>query len=154
MESAAVWRAGSLNPFLDLGREAWASGRTWLVEQLTNEAHRDAVQPHLLPVADVTMHLPIEVADYVDFYASEHHATNVGRMFRPDSEPLTPNWKHLPIGYHGRSRHGRRLRDRRAPAERPAQGPHGPGAGVRTRRSGWTSRPSSASSSARGTTSR
>jgi fumarylacetoacetase len=47
--------------------------------------------------------LPIEVADYVDFYASEHHATNVGRMFRPDSEPLTPNWKHLPIGYHGRS---------------------------------------------------
>ena len=103
MESAAVWRAGSLNPFLDLGREAWASGRTWLVEQLTNEAHRDAVQPHLLPVADVTMHLPIEVADYVDFYASEHHATNVGRMFRPDSEPLTPNWRHLPIGYHGRS---------------------------------------------------
>ncbi len=103
MESAAVWRAGSLNPFLDLGREAWASGRTWLVEQLANEAHRDAVQPHLLPVADVTMHLPIEVADYVDFYASEHHATNVGRMFRPDSEPLTPNWRHLPIGYHGRS---------------------------------------------------
>ena len=103
MESAAVWRAGSLNPFLDLGREAWTSGRTWLVEQLTNEAHRDAVQPHLLPVAEVTMHLPIEVADYVDFYASEHHATNVGRMFRPDSEPLTPNWRHLPIGYHGRS---------------------------------------------------
>ena len=103
MESAAVWRSGSLNPFLELGREAWASGRTWLVEQLTNEAHRDAVQPHLLPVADVTMHLPIEIADFVDFYASEHHATNVGRMFRPDSEPLTPNWKHLPIGYHGRS---------------------------------------------------
>ena len=49
------------------------------------------------------MHLPIEVGDYVDFYASEHHATNVGRIFRPDSEPLTPNWKHLPIGYHGRS---------------------------------------------------
>ena len=49
------------------------------------------------------MHLPVEVADYVDFYASEHHATNVGRIFRPDSEPLTPNWKHLPIGYHGRS---------------------------------------------------
>jgi fumarylacetoacetase len=45
----------------------------------------------------------VEVADYVDFYASEHHATNVGRIFRPDSEPLTPNWKHLPIGYHGRA---------------------------------------------------
>ena len=49
------------------------------------------------------MHLPFEVADYVDFYASEHHATNVGRIFRPDGEPLTPNWKHLPIGYHGRA---------------------------------------------------
>ena len=56
-----------------------------------------------MPVGDVTMHLPVVVADYVDFYASEHHATNVGRIFRPDSEPLTPNWKHLPIGYHGRS---------------------------------------------------
>ena len=60
-------------------------------------------RPHLVPVGEVTMHLPVEVADYVDFYASEHHATNVGRIFRPDSEPLTPNWKHLPIGYHGRS---------------------------------------------------
>ena len=49
------------------------------------------------------MHLPIEVADYVDFYASEHHATNVGRIFRPDGDPLTPNWKHMPIGYHGRA---------------------------------------------------
>ena len=49
------------------------------------------------------MHLPIEVADYVDFYASEHHASNVGTMFRPGGPPLTPNWKHQPIGYHGRS---------------------------------------------------
>jgi fumarylacetoacetase len=49
------------------------------------------------------MHLPIEVADYVDFYSSQHHAENLGRMFRPDSAALTPNWKHLPIGYHGRA---------------------------------------------------
>ena len=49
------------------------------------------------------MHLPFAVADYVDFYASEQHATNVGRIFRPDGEPLTPNWRHLPIGYHGRA---------------------------------------------------
>ena len=103
MESGAVWRAGSLNPFLAQGRSAWTAAREWLTEQLTNEAHRDCVESHLVSVAEVTMHLPIEVADYVDFYASEHHATNVGRMFRPDSEPLTPNWKHLPIGYHGRS---------------------------------------------------
>jgi fumarylacetoacetase len=49
------------------------------------------------------MHLPVAIGDYVDFYASEHHASNIGRIFRPGSDPLTPNWKHLPIGYHGRS---------------------------------------------------
>lgn len=103
MESALVWRAGTLNPFLALGSHAWRSAREWVTEILVNDSYRDAVEPHLLPLADVTMHLPIAVADYVDFYASEHHASNVGRIFRPDSEPLTPNWKHLPIGYHGRS---------------------------------------------------
>jgi fumarylacetoacetase len=103
MESAAVWRADSLNPFLALGSHAWRSAREWITEILTNDSYRDAVEPHLHPLAGVTMHLPIAVADYVDFYASEHHASNVGRIFRPDSEPLTPNWKHLPIGYHGRA---------------------------------------------------
>ena len=49
------------------------------------------------------LHLPVEVADYVDFYASEHHATNVGRIFRPGGAPLHESWKHLPIGYHGRA---------------------------------------------------
>ena len=52
---------------------------------------------------DVTMRMPFEVADYVDFYASVDHASNVGRILRPDSEPLLPNWKHLPVGYHGRA---------------------------------------------------
>jgi fumarylacetoacetase len=103
MESGEVWLQPSLNAFLAEGRPAWEAARAWLVELLTNEARRDCVEPHLVPVEQVTMHLPVEVADYVDFYASEHHATNVGRIFRPDSEPLTPNWKHLPIGYHGRS---------------------------------------------------
>ena len=55
------------------------------------------------PVAEVTMHLPFDVGDYVDFYASEHHASNLGRLFRPDAAPLLPNWKHLPVGYHGRA---------------------------------------------------
>jgi fumarylacetoacetase len=103
MESGEVWLAPSLNPFLAQGRPAWDAARAWLVEVLTNESRRDCVVPHLLPVEDVRLHLPFDVADYVDFYASEHHATNVGRLFRPDSEPLTPNWKHLPIGYHGRA---------------------------------------------------
>jgi fumarylacetoacetase len=100
---AAAWANPSLNPFLQLGHPAWTIARDWLTEILSDDAHEAGVRPHLIPLADVTLHLPIEVADYVDFYASEHHATNVGKIFRPDSEPLTPNWKHLPIGYHGRS---------------------------------------------------
>jgi fumarylacetoacetase len=51
----------------------------------------------------VALHLPVAVGDYVDFYASEHHASNLGRLLRPDGEPLMPNWKHLPVGYHGRA---------------------------------------------------
>ena len=101
--SAALWRADSLNPLLAQGAPAWHAARAWVTEILTDDRYRESVEPHLLPLADVTMHLPVRVADYVDFYASEHHASNVGRIFRPDSEPLTPNWKHLPIGYHGRS---------------------------------------------------
>ena len=82
----------SLNPFLAEGRARWA-------------AVREQVQ-HLVGMPllhDVTMHLPFDVADYVDFYASEQHATNLGRMFRPDGDALLPNWKHLPVGYHGRA---------------------------------------------------
>ncbi len=56
-----------------------------------------------MPAESAALHLPFAVADYVDFYASEHHASNVGRIFRPGGEPLTPNWRHLPIGYHGRA---------------------------------------------------
>jgi fumarylacetoacetase len=85
----------SLNAFLALGPAAWREVREQLVERV-----EDA---EAVPLAEVTLHLPIEVGDYVDFYCSEQHATNVGRIFRPDSEALTPNWKHLPIGYHGRS---------------------------------------------------
>ena len=103
MESGICWAQPSLNHFLSLGRPAWTAARVWLIEVLSNPAHRDEIEPHLIPLAEVTLHLPIEVADYVDFYASENHATNIGTIFRPDGEALTPNWKHLPIGYHGRS---------------------------------------------------
>src|SRR5690242_17214122 len=103
MESGEVWLAPSLNLFLSQGRQAWGAAREWLTEQLTNEMHRDNVESALVPLAGVTLHLPFEVADYVDFYASEHHASNVGKLFRPDSPALPPNWKHLPIGYHGRA---------------------------------------------------
>ncbi|WP_296602674.1 fumarylacetoacetate hydrolase family protein [Nocardioides sp.] len=88
--------APSLNAFMALGPDTWRETR----EQAAAEA--EALR-HAVPLADVALHLPIEVADYVDFYASEHHATNVGRIFRPDGEALLPNWKHLPVGYHGRA---------------------------------------------------
>ena len=100
---AAAWSTPSLNAFLDLGRDAWTTARHWLTEILQDDVHREGVTPHLVPLEDVTLHLPFEVADYVDFYASEHHATNVGKIFRPDNAALPPNWKHLPIGYHGRA---------------------------------------------------
>jgi fumarylacetoacetase len=98
-----VHATGSLNAFLARGPAAWRALRARITDWLTDEAHRGTVAPHLLARAEVTMQLPVEVADYVDFYSSQHHAENLGRMFRPDSEPLTPNWKHLPIGYHGRA---------------------------------------------------
>ena len=86
----------SLNVFMALGPEVWRQTR-----EEVRALIKGGCEP--LPLEEVTLHLPIEVADYVDFYASLDHATNVGKMFRPDSEPLTPNWRHLPIGYHGRA---------------------------------------------------
>lgn len=98
-----VFTQPSLNPLMSLGPDAWAEGRHLLQSLLVEEDGREIVEPHLLPYEAVRLHLPIEVADYVDFYASEHHASNVGKIFRPDGAALTPNWKHQPIGYHGRA---------------------------------------------------
>ena len=95
-----VFATGSLNAFMAQGPTRWASVRADLAEALAGEVPDEVVHD----LADVTLELPFEVADYVDFYASEHHASNLGRLFRPEApDPLTPNWKHLPIGYHGRS---------------------------------------------------
>ncbi len=93
----------TLNALLAQGPLTWATARAWLQDTLGDPARRSSVASHLFPVDNVLLHLPIAVADYVDFYASEHHASNVGSIFRPDGDALTPNWKHLPIGYHGRS---------------------------------------------------
>jgi fumarylacetoacetase len=98
-----VFEERSLNPLMAEGRRVRESVRRWVTGLLTDETERDLVEPALLPLADLTMHLPVEVADYVDFYASLDHATNVGRIFRPDGEALLPNWRHLPVGYHGRA---------------------------------------------------
>ncbi|GAB2573685.1 fumarylacetoacetase [Kribbella endophytica] len=103
LDGSQLFNQPTLNAFLALGRPAWKATREWLIDLVRNENNRDAVEPHLIAREAVTMLLPFEVADYVDFYASEVHATNLGRLFRPDSEPLLPNWKHLPVGYHGRA---------------------------------------------------
>ncbi len=95
-----IFDAPSLNPFMAEGRERWIEIRARLQELVAGELPAAAARP----IDDVDLHLPIEVADYVDFYASEHHAANLGRLFRPDNpDPLMPNWKHLPVGYHGRA---------------------------------------------------
>jgi len=98
-----VFAAPTLDPFLARGRATWTEARARLTELLTDVHYQGAVSPHLLPRAEVILHLPFTVADYVDFYCSLDHASNVGRIFRPDAEPLLPNWRHLPVGYHGRA---------------------------------------------------
>jgi fumarylacetoacetase len=77
-----------------------ASGRTAWDEALNAARVHDGPR---VPLDAVTFHLPFKVADYVDFYSSLEHATNMGRLFRPDADPLPPNWRWLPIGYHGRA---------------------------------------------------
>ncbi|MFF3852015.1 fumarylacetoacetase [Micromonospora sp. NPDC002575] len=101
--AAGALGRSTLNAFLALGRPQWTAVRQRVTELLTDTAHRPAVEPLLVPLADAELLLPFEVADYVDFYSSEHHAGNVGQIFRPGQPPLLPNWKHLPIGYHGRA---------------------------------------------------
>ncbi|WP_333772928.1 fumarylacetoacetase [Streptomyces sp. IBSBF 3136] len=94
----------TLTPLLAAGRTAWSDVRRALTAWVTVPSHRTTIEPLFHHLSAVTLHLPFEVADYVDFYASENHARNVGQIFRPDAEDsLTPNWKHLPIGYHGRA---------------------------------------------------
>ena len=102
-EHAELFAHGSLDALLAAGFETWHDVRTALTDWLGDEAHTHVVDHHLAPADQVELVLPFTVGDYVDFYASEHHATNLGRMFRPDGDALLPNWKHLPVGYHGRS---------------------------------------------------
>ncbi|MDX3639929.1 fumarylacetoacetase [Streptomyces sp. MB09-02B] len=95
-----VFARPSLNAFMAQGHARWVEVRAAIGERLRGEIPAEAIHD----LGAVTLHLPFEVADYVDFYASEHHAANLGRLFRPDNpDPLLPNWKHLPVGYHGRA---------------------------------------------------
>jgi fumarylacetoacetase len=98
-EDPALFAQPSLNAFMAAGRTTWARVREAL-QALT--AGPDA-EPIAVALEEAQLLLPVAVGDYVDFYSSLEHAANVGRMFRPDADPLPPNWRHLPAGYHGRS---------------------------------------------------
>jgi fumarylacetoacetase len=100
---AADFASPSLNRFMARGRPAWKAVRARLQNLLRDPAQRPHVQPHLIPQVEVHLELPFAVGDYVDFYSFEPHARNMGLMLRPGSEPLLPNWRHLPVGYHGRA---------------------------------------------------
>lgn len=93
-----------LNDFIKLGKSVTREVRTSLQKTLTDETSRLKDFPELFrPVEDIVMHLPVRIGDYTDFYSSIEHATNVGKMFRDPENALLPNWRHLPVGYHGRS---------------------------------------------------
>ena len=117
LDMAAVEEAGVLdlgagpvfdvpfwNDLMDLGPAAWAALRARLTSLLAEgSAERAAVEPYLVPMSDVRMHLPFLVSEYTDFYSGRNHAFNVGAMFRGPENALPPNWLHLPIAYNGRA---------------------------------------------------
>ncbi|MCZ2444162.1 MAG: fumarylacetoacetase [Flavobacteriales bacterium] len=103
-----IFKSPTLNRFIGLGKPYWTQTRKRLLELLdrnnmTLQLKKDDVAAILIPMTKVQMHLPLHIGNYTDFYSSQEHATNVGRMFRPNGEPLLPNWKHLPVAYHGRA---------------------------------------------------
>jgi len=104
-EIANACAASALNPLMSLGPHAWSLLRRRITELLDSGADLDTqrrVSATLVLQRDAEMQLPAQIGDYTDFYASIHHATRVGRLFRPDN-PLLPNYKYVPIGYHGRA---------------------------------------------------
>ena len=103
-----VFRRRSLNAFLRLGRPAWRAVRQRVSELLRHDEprlrdHEEAVRTCLLRQTEVRLLRPVKPANYTDFYSSLEHATNVGTMFRDPANALLPNWRHMPIGYHGRT---------------------------------------------------
>jgi len=101
--------APRLNPFLAAGPPVWKRLRLHLAALLRGDDRGNAALRDRNPDAffveqrDARMLVPIEIGDYVDFYSSLEHATNLGKLFRPNTDPLLPNWRHLPVGYHGRA---------------------------------------------------
>ncbi len=105
-ETIDACQSETLNALMTLGPSAWASLRSAIAGLLDAERAdgtlRRRIEPHLQPLDALAMVMPVAIGDYTDFYASIHHATRVGKLFRPDN-PLLPNYKYVPIGYHGRA---------------------------------------------------
>ncbi len=91
-----------LNLHLGAGPRVWSAVRSRIAELLDDPAAASRLEAHVHDRARLTMGVPVSPRDYVDFYSSIHHATNLGRMFRPGGEPLLDNWRRIPVGYHGR----------------------------------------------------
>jgi fumarylacetoacetase len=129
--AARLAGADALNPLLAAGRDAMLALRHELFRLLTDPMREASVRHALHPAKECALHLPAHIPDYTDFYAGIHHAVNIGKLFRPDN-PLLPNYKYVPIGYHGRAS-SIRLSDvdvvrphgqtKAADADRPAWGP-------------------------------
>ena len=100
--AAEACRSSKLNGLMALGRPASTTLRTALSALLSQAQFETATRPHLTPTAEADLEQPVEIGDYTDFFASVHHATNVGRLLRPEN-PLLPNYKWVPIAYHGRA---------------------------------------------------
>jgi fumarylacetoacetase len=105
---ACVFDRGSINAYMALGPKVWSQSRAKISELLRHDVatlrdDKTLRETALVPRHRATLHLPIEVAGFTDFYSSREHASNVGKMFRPHGEPLMPNWLHMPIGYNGRA---------------------------------------------------
>ncbi|MEE2860936.1 MAG: fumarylacetoacetase [Pseudomonadota bacterium] len=100
LDGGGTFSAPQLNGFMALGRPAWDRVRARLTALLGEDGDRDLP---LVPMSDATLHLPIQVAEYTDFYASRNHAFNVGKLFRGPDNALPAQWTHMPIGYNGRA---------------------------------------------------
>lgn len=100
LDAGGTFAQPQLNGFMALGRAKWNEVRARLTELLAEDGNRDLP---LVAMADATLHLPVRVTEYTDFYASKNHAFNVGVLFRGPENALPPQWTHMPIGYNGRA---------------------------------------------------
>ncbi len=102
--NTAVLEKNTLNDFIDLGKPITNKVRTDIQSWLKDDTSVLAGRPELfVKQSEAQMHLPVSIGDYTDFYSSIEHATNVGKMFRDPENALLPNWRHIPVGYHGRA---------------------------------------------------